>query len=218
ADAGRHVVGRAVDPVDRRANPRLRRGPAVVTRPRIALIVHGAVWPDPSRPATLRDRVTRLARSTPDVVVARDEPARPRGAAACVNEAMTRVQAEVVLVVDAAAPCSDEDLDRVLAAVEGRAAAPAVLAWLARPQADDGGPDTGMTGNADADAFDAMIRAAGTADAPGLDDPAVWAVRRDAWRAADGLDPQHLSVGAVTDLAARLGALGFDTTRLESWT
>ncbi len=189
-----------------------------MTRPRIALIVHGAVWPDPSRPATLRDRVTRLAGSTPDVVVARDEPARPRGAAACVNEAMTRVQAEVVLVVDAAAPCSDEDLDRVLAAVEGRAAAPAVLAWLARPQADDGGPDTGMTGNADADAFDAMIRAAGTADAPGLDDPAVWAVRRDAWRAADGLDPQHLSVGAVTDLAARLGALGFDTTRLESWT
>lgn len=188
-----------------------------MSRPRTALIVHGAVWPDPARPAALRDRVAQLTRASVDVIVARDELARPRGAAACINEAMTRVHADVLLVVDAATPCTDDDFDSVLGAVDGRAGEPAALAWLEAPNA---GGEVGADGSetADVDFFTAIIRAADTPGAPGRDDPAVWAVRRDAWQAAGGLDPQHLSVAAVTDLSARLTALGLTTVRVSSAT
>lgn len=187
-----------------------------MSRPPVALIVHGAVWPDPARPATLRDRVRQLTGAAVDVVVARDEPARPRGAAACLNEAMSRVEADTVLMVDAVAPCTDADLDRVLAAIDGRADAVASLAWLDTPENIASRADADVSAPSGDGFFQTLIQAAGMHGAPGRDDPAVWAVRRSAWLAADGLDPDLWSVGAVEDLATRLTVAGHLCTPIAS--
>lgn len=183
-----------------------------MTRTSIALVVHGAHWPDAHRATALRDQWARIAGSAPEVVVARDELTRPRGAAACINDAVHQTSADVLIVADSAGSWDDAVLDALLARAVGAdrpAADPAdsgrdALAWIGPP-----GPAASPT--TEMDLVGEMARHVVAPPAAG-DDPACWVVRRSAWDAVGGLDPRCWSIGAVADLAARLRAGGHRTS------
>ncbi len=175
-----------------------------MTRGSVALVVHGVRWPDGQRTATaLRDRLAGASGTTVDVVVARDEPSRPRGGAACINDAVRQTTADVIVVAASSAPCQDRWLIDLLSRV-GPAAEQQALAWI-------GPPSPRFDAQADADLIASLTARIESPMPPCEDDPAWWAVTREAWSAAGGLDTLYWSVGGVADLAGRLEALGYHT-------
>lgn len=182
-----------------------------MTRPSLALVVHGAHWPDAHRATTVRDQWSRVAGTSPDVVVARDEPTRPRGAAACIDEAVRHTSADIVIVCDSTSSYEDAVLGALLGRVVGSgsdladaAAGGDALAYVGACEWIASWPD----------GADLLAEMARHVDAPPPvgDDPGCWVVRRDAWEAVGGLDVRLWSVGAVADLAARLRAHGYRTS------
>lgn len=178
----------------------------------ITLVVHGAHWPDAHRATALRDQWARIAGTAPEVVVARDEPTRPRGAAACINEAVRQTSADIVVVADSASSWDDAVLESLLARVLGAGQASAGLAGYGADALAYVGP--GESSAALTAAMDLVGEMARHLDAPPAagDDPACWVVRRGPWDAVGGLDPRCWSIGAVADLAARLRASGHRTS------
>ena len=182
-----------------------------MTRPSLALVVHGAHWPDAHRATTVRDQWSRVAGTSPDVVVARDEPTRPRGAAACIDEAVRHTSADIVIVCDSTSSYEDAVLGALLGRVVGSGSDLA--------DAAAGGDALAHVGACEwiaswPDGADLLAEMARHVDAPPPvgDDPGCWVVRRDAWEAVGGLDVRLWSVGAVADLAARLRAHGYRTS------
>lgn len=174
-----------------------------MTRPSVALVVHGARWPDGQRAATLRERLASVSGTVIDVVVARDEPVRPRGAAACINDAVRQTTADVIVMAASIAQCDGRWLGDLLAQV-GPGAEQHAIAWVGRPPLR-------AAGDVPVDVIASLATQVGPTTPACDDDPAWWAVTREAWTAAGGLDTRCWSVGAVDDLAARLEVLGFRT-------
>ncbi len=172
-----------------------------MSRRAIALVVHGAHWLDAQRAAHLRDQLARVASAAVDVVVARDEPSRPRRAAACLTAALHQTEADLIVVADSISACQDEWLRALLAGVDDQGLA---LAWLASS------PRLPQLPTSATDLIASL--APHTRDSPSADaDPAFWAIRRDGWRAVGSLDARCWSIGAVADLADRLDVLGYRT-------
>jgi GT2 family glycosyltransferase/glycosyltransferase involved in cell wall biosynthesis len=182
-----------------------------VTRPSVALVVHGAYWPDSNRATALRDQWARISGTTPDVIVTRDEPSRPRGAAACIIDAVQRTSADVVVAADSSSSLDDA----VLGTLWARVVRPHGEGTAGSGRGDDAMASIGPLDLPvpPLDGTDLVASMATYVDAPlcAGDDPACWVVRRDAWEAAGGLDARLWSIGAVADLAARLRALGHRT-------
>lgn len=166
--------------------------------PTVAVVVHGARWPDPDRAAAVRDQMSRVTGQAVPVVIARDEESRPRGAAACINDAVAQTTAEVVVIVDATSVADDGTIAAMIGAL-------GALAWIGPPDLLDP-----LWQDDVVDIPAALAEGAQSRAATARDDPAFWAVRREAWQAVGGLDSDLWSIGAVADLAARLRAHGDD--------
>lgn len=171
-----------------------------MSAPQLAAILHGARWPSGDPAAAWRDRLGRLTSGDIEVVIARDEPSAPRGAAACLGEALGRTRAPQVIVVDVHADPSDEMLQSLLSrtGADGTAA-------LARPSRLEG---AAAESKADERWEARLLRDARGAGAPRNDGPPIWAARREALVQAGGPDPALWSYGVVDDVAARLRRLG----------
>lgn len=166
-----------------------------MTAPRLAVILHGARWPPGEAAARWRDRVARASGHEPDVVLARDEPSSPRGAAACIADALERTRAPHVLVCDVFADPADEVVRALVDGLDSAAlVVPACAAAAATP--------------ADGPGLLARLETARHAGLPAFDDAPVWAARRDAIRDAGGLDASLWHVGLVEDLRHRVERAG----------
>ena len=163
---------------------------------RLAAIVHGARWPSGEAAAAWRDRLSRATRREVEIVLARDEPGAPRGAAACIAQALGRTLAPCVLVADVHAVPDDDTLRALIAAIESdeRVA-------LALPTTTGGADTAGAW-------LDRLRDLAGQATTPMSADAPVWAARREALIDAGGPDPELWSFGITEDLAARFERLG----------
>ena len=170
-----------------------------MTPPRVAAILHGARWPATDAGAAWRDRLSRATGREVEIVIARDETGRPRGAAACIAQALGRTLADRVLVCDVHALPDDEIVRRLLEAIDPGGAA------LALP--------TGVAALPPGTWIDQLEASARVHEVPVFDDPPVWAVLREAVIDAGGLDTTLWSLGVTEDLSARLHHVGATVTR-----
>ncbi len=200
--------------------------------PRIAAVLHGARWPAGDAGAAWRERLARALQREVEIVLARDEPGAPRGAAACISEALGRTLAPVVLVCDVHASPEDETVRQLLDAVTPGGAALAVPEtgtaldahdpplWAAQREAviDVGGLDTALWSIGVAADLAARLRHAGAAvvtlslaPIPVTDDAYPYASAFEAfmrWRNRLRLAFAHAPPDALGDaLAAPLVAL-----------
>ncbi len=86
-----------------------------MSTPRLAAILHGARWPAWDAGAAWRERLSRALQREVEIVLARDEPSAPRGAAACIMQGLGRTLAPHVIVADVHAEPDDETLRRLVA-------------------------------------------------------------------------------------------------------
>ncbi len=162
--------------------------------PRLAAILHGARWPVVDAGAAWHARLSRALQGDVEIVLARDEPSAPRGAAACVMQAVGRTLAPQVVVADVHAVPDDATLRSLVQALDR-----AALAL----------PGTTAASFAPSGTFDDQLLLAAAADTScEIADPPVWAAQREALLDAGGLDEALWSYGAVDDLARRMTRLG----------
>lgn len=159
----------------------------------VSFIVHGWHWPDATQSVRLYDRI-RSAAPDVELLEAREDAARPRGAAAAINAAAQRASRDRIVVVE---PWTALEADGLagLAQGEGGLSVESTrdglprLAW----------PDARPVGDLLADlAADAVPRVGAAPPVP------AFALARAAFVAAGGLDERLWSIGIVEDLAARL--------------
>ena len=161
---------------------------------RLAAIVHGARWPAGDVEATWRSRLAGALGADVPVVVARDVLASPRGAAAVIAEALARIDAAHVLVLDVHSQPDAHVLRRLVEALEEHPLAVAQAAPVA--------PEPGGRWQ------DRWIAATTAALPLPVATSVPWAARRQAVLDAGGLDATLWSYGVVEDLAARLAGHG----------
>ncbi|HTV02003.1 MAG TPA: hypothetical protein VMF13_15755, partial [Luteitalea sp.] len=167
-----------------------------MSAPRLAAVLHGARWPTDDAGAAWRQRLSRALQREVDIVLARDEPGSPRGAAACIADALGRTMAPHVLVADVHATPDDETLQTLVAALTD-----AALVVPTAPPADRPAVD--------GDRWSARLRAAAAGEsAPRFVEAPVWTVQREAVIDAGGLDAALWSYGTLDDLAVRLTRIG----------
>lgn len=169
-----------------------------MSAPRLAAILHGARWPSGDAGATWRERLSRALQREVEIVLARDEASAPRGAAACVMRGLARTMASHVIVADVHATPDDETIRTLIQALDGAALVVPRRAGTVDGPVEDAGVGT----------YEATLLQAVSADLPGLADPPVWAVQREALLDVGGLDTTLWSLGLVDDLAARLHRAG----------
>ncbi|BCS34729.1 hypothetical protein TBR22_A39550 [Luteitalea sp. TBR-22] len=170
-----------------------------MTERRLAAIVHGARWPEGDAEAAWRDRLARAFGHPVEVIVAREDHASPRGAAALIHAALGRAVAAQVLVLDVHAQPSDATLRALVQALGEHALAVAHDA-----------PHTAGDGRRWQDRWLAAREAA----PPVFVAAPAWAIDRDAVVGAGGVDPSLWCHGVVEDLAARLARRGGRTAWL----
>lgn len=169
--------------------------------PRIAVILHGAQWPAGDPGSTWRERLSRLTGRVVDVVLARDEPTRPQGAARLLSDAFGRTLAPQVLVAEVTATPDDDTVRALLGALAG-SPAPAM--------ATIGPPDS----SGDTPWFEALLAARDQRTPPAFAAHPLWAVDREALIDLGGIDGGLWSYGLVEDLEARFAASARATVRI----
>ncbi len=169
-----------------------------MSTPRLAAILHGARWPAWDAGAVWRERLSRALQREVEIVLARDEPSAPRGAAACIMQGLGRTLAPHVIVADVHAEPDDETIRRLVADLD--------TATLVAPfhAAATTGPPAGL--------LERLVQAR-TTDSPVFDDPSVWAAHRETMLDAGGLDDTLWSFGLVEDLGRRLERMGAAVSR-----
>lgn len=170
--------------------------------PRIAVILHGAQWPAGDAGGAWRARLSRLTGRVVDVVLARDEPTRPRGAGRVLSDAFGRTLAPQVLVAEVTAAPDD---DAVRALLDALAATPTPAMVTVGPPP----PPAEATSWSEA-----LLAARDRITPPAFAAHPLWAVDREALIDLGGIDGELWSYGLVEDLEARFAAAARRTVRL----